>query len=763
MKAASATSQTQTASYIFGLGRTNAFLLFVLLTLTFYPLFSGGVTTYDDAIIAINWGSNDVWELAKIISVKQGRFSFLWGYLMLQVPYAIDERAWYLVMKFGSATLLLMALYFAVYQVFRSVWIALASLIFFLAFIQNGWDHNALTSYPVAFNLYAVFFLLSLGLFAKAIDSKNLALAGLSAGLYFFALGIELFVLFFPFYVVVLVSRGQESESVIKRIATGKNYVLAVALALASYLILYVSWMTIHPTNYDGNKLNGPDLISAIKVVVTYSLQAFPIASVKFMASINEQLRYADSAGLSQILSELNASHVIKIAVVGFLFIRLVTTPYFKVPQNRTLIIGASFAVVGIFLPNLLLGFIQKHQEWVASGSESYLYTYYSFISATVFLALVLAYINVKSLTWHPALRAAFIITGVVVVMVLSLAVEVRNQYIAFDQKLSHRKWQLMDEVINSPSFLAIPEGSTVVAPTLTAHQRGIAAAPADYWTMYTKNKTGKNVNFVADKCKLDKPCYALVFQQESHSDGQFVVLAKNNQLTSNETSELTIYSMPYQVGTVLIGSFLPSKTQPELSLNGVPMVNVGTGMFISKFSDSLDNKFVQTATIKGNVEIPPDRVTISSYNIVPFLQTLSDQLAKGIDFTLPSYPDFLSDVSGMAGYEPWARWTDGTSDPVAKFHFKQPLPRKFILDIKAVAFGPNNGLPVKVRVAGVEKSFVITPRDEAGTYRLVFETDGTGDTVEIVPPKPTSPKEIMPGNGDSRKLGIALIALKIR
>lgn len=137
--------------------------------------------------------------------------------------------------------------------------------------------------------------------------------------------------------------------------------------------------------------------------------------------------------------------------------------------------------------------------------------------------------------------------------------------------------------------------------------------------------------------------------------------------------------------------------------------------------------------------------------------------LAEGIDFKKPGYPNFLAEVSGMSGYEEWGRWTDAAAGPVAKFRFKQALPRTFTLELSADAFGPNNGAPVKVRVGGVEKTFVISHKKEADPYLLAFEIDGTADTLEITPPKPISPNEIDPKNSDRRKLGIAFISLKIK
>ncbi len=748
-------------------GATNLFLLFLLAVIIISPLFFVGFTTNDDARFAINIGNGHghVWDTAWSFSAEQGRIGFLWGYPLYHMPYAVAHRAWYLTVKFGAFFLLLSALYFAVLQSFKSRWIALASLVFFLAFIQNGWDHNALTSYPLYVNFSVTLFLLSLGLFSVAIDRKNLALAGFSGVLYFFVLGNELFVPFFFFYVAMLLSRAGPGESVIRWLMAWKKYVLAIALPLITYLVIYLVWRHIYPSQYNGNQLDGFNLWAAGKVIAIYSLSAFPLASLRFLVSPNAQLEFVNAPGLHNILSSLNVAHFIKPAVAGFLFSRLMTSAHFIIPRARTLMIGAAMTFVGIFLPNLLLGFNQKYQAWVASGSRSYTYTYYSFISAAVFFALVLAYMNIKSRSWHPRIRRVLILTGIMIAMVLSFAVEVRNQLIAFDQKLSHRKWQLMDEVIQSPAFMEIPEGSTVVAPTLSAHQRGIAQAPADYWSQYAEYKTGKKIHFVDDECRRGAPCYALVFRQEAHSDHQFIVLGKIKDFGLLLSSELTVYSMPHQTNAVLLGSFMPGKDSPKLVVNGESVTNVGDGFFSLYLPHVSGEGLVQAVRVTGNVGIFQNRITISHYGVEPRLRPLSAELAERmIDFKIQGYPDFVAKVSGMSGYEPWGRWTDAAVGPVAKFRFRQTLPRKFTLEITARAFGPNYDVPVKVRVGGSEQTFVIThPEKEADTYRLAFETDGTADTLEITPPHPTSPHEINPNSGDARKLGIAFISLKIK
>jgi hypothetical protein len=76
--------------------------------------------------------------------------------------------------------------------------------------------------------------------------------------------------------------------------------------------------------------------------------------------------------------------------------------------------------------------------------------------------------------------------------------------------------------------------------------------------------------------------------------------------------------------------------------------------------------------------------------------------------------------------------------------------------------FGPNLGQPVKVRVGGVEKTFVHKDASAPDTYRLAFELPGVADAIEIAAPRPTSPHEQNASNPDERKLGVAINRLQL-
>ena len=136
--------------------------------------------------------------------------------------------------------------------------------------------------------------------------------------------------------------------------------------------------------------------------------------------------------------------------------------------------------------------------------------------------------------------------------------------------------------------------------------------------------------------------------------------------------------------------------------------------------------------------------------------------LAQGIDFKTGGYPDFLDEVTGMSGREDWGRWTEAAYGAAATFRFKQPLPKKFTLEITGRAFGPNEDQPVRVRVGSIEKTFVMPGSAPVpSTYTLLFESTNGADTIEIVPPKPTCPSELKVSH-DTRKLGLGLYSLKI-
>jgi hypothetical protein len=130
--------------------------------------------------------------------------------------------------------------------------------------------------------------------------------------------------------------------------------------------------------------------------------------------------------------------------------------------------------------------------------------------------------------------------------------------------------------------------------------------------------------------------------------------------------------------------------------------------------------------------------------------------LAEGIAFAKPGYPEFVAKTEGISIAEPFGRWTDG---PKPAIEFKEPLPLKFDLVLQGAAYGPNVDQPVKITIGSVAKDVTFDADMTKGPQirRLSFNLDKPANRIEFLVPNPTQPS-----NGDLRKLGIALVDLKI-
>ncbi len=137
---------------------------------------------------------------------------------------------------------------------------------------------------------------------------------------------------------------------------------------------------------------------------------------------------------------------------------------------------------------------------------------------------------------------------------------------------------------------------------------------------------------------------------------------------------------------------------------------------------------------------------------------TYDATLADGIAFgDHPGYPRFVSSVTGMSGFEPGNRWTEG---PKATFNFAAPLPTRFVLKLELVgAFGPNVGKPVLVRIGDWQGSFTVETSPKL--VELPVQTGTPAQAIEFTVPEPRSPKELGVGT-DTRQVGIGFRRLAI-
>lgn len=135
--------------------------------------------------------------------------------------------------------------------------------------------------------------------------------------------------------------------------------------------------------------------------------------------------------------------------------------------------------------------------------------------------------------------------------------------------------------------------------------------------------------------------------------------------------------------------------------------------------------------------------------------------LDQGINFSRPSYPEFLKYVSGMAQREDWGRWTDSNQGGVTLFGFIKPLPERFTLELEVAPYGPNISKPTRIRVGSQEKTIIVDGKKNV--YSLDFESLGGVDAIEITAPRSKLSKGESFSSAEPRNIGIGLIHLRIK
>ncbi len=133
--------------------------------------------------------------------------------------------------------------------------------------------------------------------------------------------------------------------------------------------------------------------------------------------------------------------------------------------------------------------------------------------------------------------------------------------------------------------------------------------------------------------------------------------------------------------------------------------------------------------------------------------------LSEGVDFTRSGLPSFVENLDGLSARESWGRWSDANIAPEVNLQFTDPLPKRFILHLRAQAFGPNAGHPVIVVIGQQIRSFV--PTTDMQEFSLQFDSVNGAQRIEIRPPQPVSPSELGI-SADARKLAIGLQKLWI-
>lgn len=135
--------------------------------------------------------------------------------------------------------------------------------------------------------------------------------------------------------------------------------------------------------------------------------------------------------------------------------------------------------------------------------------------------------------------------------------------------------------------------------------------------------------------------------------------------------------------------------------------------------------------------------------------------LSEGIDFTRSTWPDFIYDIKGISGPEPWGRWSDASLNSEVVLEFTSPLPREFTLVLTARAFGRKGEQDATISIGKLKQHVEL--KNDVREIRLPITLDSDSvRVIKIEPNDPVSPKDLGQ-SGDDRKIGIGFIGLKLQ
>jgi hypothetical protein len=125
-------------------------------------------------------------------------------------------------------------------------------------------------------------------------------------------------------------------------------------------------------------------------------------------------------------------------------------------------------------------------------------------------------------------------------------------------------------------------------------------------------------------------------------------------------------------------------------------------------------------------------------------------------DVVRPIGDALIERIDGLSDSESLGRWSTGKQVVI---HFRENLPRRFNLTLKAQAFGPNAQAPFTLRAGSLNLNFRLSTVQQE--IRLPIDTAGALRTLTIEVPHPVAPKDLGP-SADSRTIGLAIREITI-
>ena len=505
-------------------GIAIGFLIVALIVL--FPFLGTRYVTRDDSEVAVmTW--RDIKTMSLYMARVSGRIYFIVGFWFGWIPYAIDSFRYFKAVQMLGLLGNFIALYYVAWKVGRSWILGLLALLVALATTQSRWDHNIIAAYPWAFSTSLTLSMLAIGLFADFLDTGSKRSRFLSAAAFFLSLlTYESFLLYAVAFPALAWPRAQSLRRALT--ATLKS-IWPQVVAGSLYIGAYLAFRIAYPPEYSGTSVQiSPGRMFA--VWKAFTLSALPATAYSDLPKLLDEFSDAYvgyEPGVAGLAHHLRIEWVVLMAVVLPLCAWLVN----RAASEKTSRLGRG-ALVGLLmstLPQLPHMLSAQYQDWVVRvGVRSHVPTYFAGFGVALLLAFGVSAVakathGTPLWTWSVAAILAWI----------ALLTAFSNFYVARSQTVARRQFDLVDFVIHSEQFAALPDDAVVWAPTWWRDVYSMSVLD-DYWTRYARLRTGRPVRFVRtlsefhDVCKTWCPgrAWFAAYNRDTHGTNHYMLLA---------------------------------------------------------------------------------------------------------------------------------------------------------------------------------------------------------------------------------------------
>ena len=486
----------------------------------FYSQHKVAFMIHDDMYYCMVTRSGNVLSKAKDAAIAQGRFYYMYTYVLYAIPYLFNSLVYIKAVSFISVLFSTACLFYVVKKMLGAK-IGFLVILMFYSFAQIDMQHNAFVAYLFHHQVTMGILLLAIErLLAYYREKRKTSILIASAILYAIPVFIYESFLFYSilFFAISLYFNIKDNK---KWFVSVKNslWELRYHIILSVfYLIIYFTWMKLYPSVYEGSRWAFSSLKDSLVTVAVLSTGLFPLNS---FIHIIRRLHISDF---------LDPYFVLKAIISSAAIMYLLREIYRKISAEFLKTSGL-LLLLATLLPSIPLALTSKYVSWVKGKTYGYVVSYFSYFFIIVLVTLCLIFIyqaTIKIKIFKILLFGALFIA--------SVCTDVNNAYWAKASQSDMDRRVAFDKVISSTSFQNVPDGSVIYIPDYIGINTSM-----NLTAEYVKMVSGKTVKMENKKepVELLEELYAISYDQPSKSA---ILYQKKGQ--SNMTKRLSISSV---------------------------------------------------------------------------------------------------------------------------------------------------------------------------------------------------------------------------